>query len=307
MRMSWRTYVMILLVGIWPGLGCVQTPGNKAVQDLRPMQTGPNSAKKPDLSAGDILANFGEKKRNEDIAKYEKMREAGGPQAVAATRKLAMLYEAAGDFDRAEDECKRLWQLNPKDADVLAKIGDLYAHRKQWDAAQKWYGDALFTQANHVAARTGLGFALARKGEYEKSFEQFCRVLSSKAEAYCEVAFVMQLDGKHQQAMQTYQQALNLDPTLARARTELTKLQQTITTTRVTNAGFAPAAVGNGVPINATRLPDGSIIPVGSSRLDVNQQVRSAIVEMETPPALVVEGTSRMRMQSPSLPPLPVP
>ena len=54
MHMSWRTYAMILLAGIWPNLGCHQVPGDKSVQDLRPIQQTAGSAKKQELTAADI-------------------------------------------------------------------------------------------------------------------------------------------------------------------------------------------------------------------------------------------------------------
>jgi tetratricopeptide (TPR) repeat protein len=287
MRLSWRGRIAMLLVGTWSIVGCVQTPGDKSVQDLRPIQNGKNLAKKTELTAGDIVTNFSEKKRAEDIAINERIRDAGGPQAITAARKLAMLHETTGNYDRAEDECKRLLQWNPKDADALAKLGDLFAHRKQWGAAEKSYRDALFVQQGHVAARSGLAFALARQGDYSKSLDEFCRVLSSKAEAYCEVAFVMQLDGKHQDAIQAYQYALTIEPNLQRARTELAKLQQTPSISRVGNGGFLPME--------------------GPAR-DLQHVVRDGrrvLVEMETPAPFATEGTSRMQLQRPSLPAMP--
>ena len=54
MRRSWRTFALILLLGVWPQLGCVQVPADKSVQDLRPIQQNADSAKKQELTAADI-------------------------------------------------------------------------------------------------------------------------------------------------------------------------------------------------------------------------------------------------------------
>ena len=54
MRMSWRTFVLILLAAIWPQLGCHQVPADKSVQELRPIQQI-GSAKKQDLTAAEIM------------------------------------------------------------------------------------------------------------------------------------------------------------------------------------------------------------------------------------------------------------
>ena len=52
MRKSWRTIAMIVAFGVWPQVGCHQVPGDKSVQDLRPIQPI-GKDKKQDLTAAD--------------------------------------------------------------------------------------------------------------------------------------------------------------------------------------------------------------------------------------------------------------
>lgn len=273
---SWSTHLLIVLGCVLVNAGCVQTPSGKSVQDLRPIKADTATAKKQDLSASDIVlaqANVQEREKRliADIALLEKMREPGNPQAMHATRKLALLYEANGNFDRAEDEYKRLVQQNPKDADALAKLGDLFSRRGQWDAAEKWYRDALFVSPTHTSARANLGFTLAQKGNYDESLRELSQVVSP-AEAYCEIAFVLKLKGKGQDALHAYEQALRLDPTMERARLEMLRIQQA----RHQETPTPPAHL------------------VG----------RPATVQLIDAPAPVVNGMEQVLRQRPTLPPI---
>ncbi|MBI1830402.1 MAG: tetratricopeptide repeat protein [Planctomycetes bacterium] len=234
MRMSWRTVAWILALGLWPQLGCHQVPGDKSVQELRPIQQVGNVAKKQDLTAADItqgawLKNVEklekERRTGEAILLCEKMREPGSPYALQASKKLAFLHYQNDDLDRAEHEYKLILQQHPKDADVLAKLGDIYSGRKQWGAAEKHYRDAIHHRAEHPAARTGLAMTLAQQGDYGNSWNEFKKVVSA-AEAYCEIAFVMKLQGKPRDAIRAYEEAIKLEPTMPRATLELTKLRQ---------------------------------------------------------------------------------
>lgn len=283
MRMSWRIYVLFLLAGAWPNLGCVQMPGDKSVKEIQPVHPNAGGAKKLDLTAADITQTWQaqadklqkENKLADAIALCEKMREPGNPQALVATKHLALLYDRTQDLDRAEDEYKRLLQHNPKDADLLAKLGDMFSRRGKWAAAEKWYGDALAQQPTHPGARSGLGFALAHQGDYVKSLEEFKKVVPA-AEAYCEIAFVMKLQGKREDAVRAYEEALRLEPTMARASTELARMQQALLT--------APAA----------------------PKTPVHQVGRPGMAQLEDAPSNTSEMTSRWLMQRPTLPPLPV-
>src|SRR5260370_11152169 len=133
MHMSWRTYALILLVGIWPHLGCHQVPGDKSVQDLRPIQQTADKGKKQELTAADITQSWIAKaeslekagKTGEAIALCEKMREPGNPQALQATKKLALIYDRNHDLYRASQEYQRILEQNPKDADTLCNLGYL--------------------------------------------------------------------------------------------------------------------------------------------------------------------------------------
>lgn len=256
MRMWWRTCVLILL----GGSGCHQVPADKSVQELRPIQQVNVAAKKQELTAADIthtawFANLDalEKagKTLEAIALCEKMREPGNPHALDATRKLARLYHRLDELDRAELEYRKVLEQDPRDADTLAKLGDIAYGRKHWGVAHKHYSDALHYRKDHAFAWTGLGMAAAQLGNFDESFAAFNKVLPSQAEAYCQVAYFLNLQGKVPDAIRAYEQALKIEPKMPRANQELAKLRAIPTTA---------TPVGRQVTVE----PDAVIAPVGA-------------------------------------------
>ena len=123
MRISWRTYLMILLFGLWPHLGCHQLPADKSVQDLRPIQQNAgDSSKKQELTAADIMQDWlakadkleKEGKAGEAIALCERQRGPGNPQALQATRKIAAIRDRGDDLDGAEKEYRTILEKNPR-------------------------------------------------------------------------------------------------------------------------------------------------------------------------------------------------
>lgn len=282
MRKSWRMYLMILLFGAWPQLGCHQLPGDKSVKDLTPIQQKAGADKRQELTAADITQTWlakaeqleREGKSGEAIALCEKMREPGNPQALQASKKIALLYDRTHNLDKAEQEYRLLLQQNPSDADAMVNLGNVYYRRAQWFAAEKFFSDALKLKPDHAWAWASMGMTLAQQGNYAASVEAFTKKLP-KADAYCEVGFVMKLQGKPREAIQAYEEALKLEPALARASAELTKLRAVVAMDSPTSA-------------NAKR--------------DANQEwLKRGTVEQVDTPIRVIEGASRQMQVRPTL------
>lgn len=290
MRTSWRVVFFVLLLGLWPQFGCVHLFGEKAANDKTPDVKKPaETAQQQPLPVApapvdvaqqwynhaDALERAG--KPSEAAAVYEKMREAGGPIALQATRKLAALYDRYNSTARAEQEYRYILQHNPRDADALSSLGDIAYRRSHWPTAEKHYKDALLWNKDHAHARISLGLTLAQQEDYEGSLAELKQALGSEAEAYCNVAFVMKLQGKHEHAAGAYQRAVELDPTLPRARTELAKLES-----------FLPRDGNSSTRVTAMKQP-----------------IRKGTVDLEPANNLIAQGTDRQMIQRPTLPPLP--
>jgi Tfp pilus assembly protein PilF len=282
MRVSWRLTLGMLLVGVWPHLGCLHTQTDKTVQDERPSATSTTAKKEapPTATALTPTAQAAELERagkyREAIAIYEKMRAPGSPDALLATKMLAGFYLRHNDLERAEQEYRTLLQNNPQDYAVLTNLGDINCRRALWQTAEMYYSEALRHQQENASARSGLAMALAQQGAYSLSLEEFKKVLP-EADAHCEVAFVMKLQRKDSEALKAYQTALSLEPANARASREVALLRQKGVTD-------APATIVR----MTTPLP------------------KTGIAELEpAAPQLASEGMSRLQMQRPTLPPLP--
>lgn len=286
MRYSWRVVLVTLLLGLWPQLGCVHLFGEKATKDKTPELKKPAETPKQQAASpidsiqrwynhADALERAG--KPSAAAAVYEKMREAGGPTALNATRKLAALYDRNNSPERAEQELRFILQHNPRDADALSNLGDIAYRRSHFDTALKHYSDALYWNNGHGHARISLGMTLAQKGDYTASVAELKQALGSEAEAYCNVASIMKLQGKNEFAAAAYQRAIEVDPSAPRARTELAQLQLIL-------------------PRDAGTLPQVTTM---------RQPFRKGTVDLEPGPMQIAQGTDRQMIQRPTLPPLP--
>ena len=279
MRMSWRTTAWIVTLAFSPLAGCHQVPGDKSVQDLRPIQPV-GKDKKQDLTSTEIMQTWSAKadKLQRDgqtdaaLALCEKMREPGNPQAMQATRKIALIYDRSDDLDRAEQEYQRILMDDPKDATALYKLGDLAYRRNRWGIAEKYLTKALAVRPDYTEARFTLGMTLAQSNFYTESVQEFSKVVP-KSEAYCKLAFILKLNGKVQDAIRAYETALTIEPGMPLATAELARLRQGANSTVSYTTPYAPGT--------------------------------KAAVELETPRAPIGGEPGREMMQRPTLPPLP--
>jgi tetratricopeptide (TPR) repeat protein len=165
----------------------------------------------------------------EAIALYEKARHTDSRVEAAATRRLAVLYDKQGQFDKARVEYEKVLQKNPNDADTLNNLGYGYYSRGQWEQAEQYLRKAVTANPRHEHAWVNLGMTLAQQQRYEQSLEAFARVLPP-AETQCNLAFILTTQGKREQAKQAYAEALRLEPGLQLAQAALAKLHESEST-----------------------------------------------------------------------------
>src|SRR5436305_2023172 len=109
---TWRPFFLIALIGLWPQLGCQQLPTGDAVKDIRPIQQKPGEAPKQETTAANAgRPSMAQAKALEDarriseaLVMYETIRRSDNSQLLAATKKIAFLYLAYNELDRAEQE-----------------------------------------------------------------------------------------------------------------------------------------------------------------------------------------------------------
>ena len=160
----------------------------------------------------------------EAIRLYEKVR-AAEPAHPLATRRLAALYDKAGDFGKSTALYEGLVKLNPKDADLLNDLGYSHYSRGDWSTAVAVLGQAVQLDPKHARAWVNLGMAQAQLGQLDASYDAFCHAVRP-ADAHCNLAFVLAVQGKADDAKLRYKQALALDPGLRVAQVGLTRLEK---------------------------------------------------------------------------------
>jgi Tfp pilus assembly protein PilF len=160
----------------------------------------------------------------EALVQYERARQFD-PRNVRVARKLAVLYDRIGEHKRAVAEFQRALEQSPKDADLLNDLGYCYYNKGKWNEAEDCFRRALELNARHAHAWVNLGLTLGQLERYEEALSTFGKAVGP-AEAQANLGFVYMTQGKHEEALKAYQDALVLDPDLKIAQAALRRLQE---------------------------------------------------------------------------------
>ncbi len=230
-------------------------PSQPAIKSSRVESSSAETAKlrfatAQQLEAGGKLADA--------IALYENARQADARYFVPATRRLGILYDQEGNFDKARAEYEKLLAKNPNDADALNNLGYGYYCRGQWALAEEQLRKAVAANPEHKHAWINFGMTLAQQQQYDQSLDAFAKVISP-AQGHCNLAFVLTTQGKRDEAKQAYREALRLDPGLQLAQVALAKLERpTANPVRKVEAAPQPvAAARTDAPVPTAVASDG--------------------------------------------------
>jgi tetratricopeptide (TPR) repeat protein len=163
-------------------------------------------------------------KTAEAIRLYEKARTTDPSLSMPATRRLAGLYDKAGEFSKSTAEYETLIRDNPKDADLLNDFGYSHYCRGDWAAAEAALTQAVAADPNHKRAWVNLGLAQAQLAKWDDSFQSFCKAVRP-ADAHCNLGFILATRGNTEEAKAQYHLALAADPSCRLARAALAKFE----------------------------------------------------------------------------------
>ena len=128
---------------------------------------------------------FEKKGQTEDaIRLYEKARACEPTTEKVASRRLAVLYDQAGEFSKSSTEYETLLKAQPKDANLLNDIGYSYYCRGDWANAEAYLTKAVQQDPNHKRAwvNLGLGWLSSRSGtRASRHFARRCAPLMPTA------------------------------------------------------------------------------------------------------------------------------
>ena len=81
------------------------------------------------------------------------------------------------EFQRNEASLKALISTNPKDANAMVKLGNLYYDSSRFLEAVDWYGKALEIEPNNISARTDRGSCYWSLGRADEAIAEFQKSL----------------------------------------------------------------------------------------------------------------------------------
>jgi tetratricopeptide (TPR) repeat protein len=182
------------------------------------------------LAAAQAMESSG--KWAEACAYYEQVRQLDPSKGLLCARHLAILYDRKGDFDKARDEYGLLLRANPKDAAAYNDFGYGYYSRGQFEMAEKNLRTAVELDPKNSLAWSNLGMTLAQLSRYDESLSAFQKSTQksgapvTRAQALCNIGFIQAAQGKWVEARDSYAAAIQLEPSLQKARAALERMEQ---------------------------------------------------------------------------------
>ena len=137
------------------------------------------------------------------------------PYAVSAIYSLITLYTEARNYADAERLIRNQLRKNPKDTDMMEKLGDLYKTQGKHEKAMSLYTAALAHAPEDITLREKLGGLYAEKGQLEEAIEEWTRIIENdphQANRYRQAAEIYVTHQMYDKAIESYNQAIKLDP-----------------------------------------------------------------------------------------------
>lgn len=272
----------------------------------------PSACNQPQSSAGRLSQGNGARS---DAASTADVRETPPPKILPQTHFAAgQLLEAQGQFDQALVQYQRAVLLNHRHVaayhrmgtllarmgrhreaiDALTKAADLrpdayvlynnlgfeYAILNEWDTAEAHLRRAIDLNPTFERARVNLGMVLCRRGQFEEALEQFRTVLP-ESEAQYNLGLMYAGSKRYRDAGLAYHRALQLDPNLIAAQTQLAYISKYVDSTD-TSQDQEPAQeameVGYDESIQAQALTGASS---GAATGDASEAVPADVASLE--------------------------
>ncbi|QEL14376.1 tetratricopeptide repeat protein [Limnoglobus roseus] len=241
MTLSRRLLAVGSLAVLSAGSGCLHTPfgdikvpksmGGTATSSsnantITPPTEG-NLTGKQAATLSTTLAEQLEKegKERDAITYYEKARDSDPANALKASRRLAVLYDRAGDSNKAMHEFRELLAARPKDADLHNDVGYSCYNRGEYADAETYLRKAVDLDKHHKRAWVNLGMTLAQLDRPADSLAAFEKAVTP-AEAKSNLAFVLATKGNREGATNYYRQALAADSSLKMAQAGLAAVEK---------------------------------------------------------------------------------
>jgi len=148
---------------------------------------------------------------------------------VWAYNGLGILADLNSRYDDAIEYYQKANQIQPRSAQINNNLGYSYYLADYLKLSEKYFRRALNYNPSYERTWRNLGLLYTRKGQYDDALITLSRVMD-KASAYNSMGYVCMLQGKHVEADEFFEQAIELTPSyykLAYENKERNKLLQT--------------------------------------------------------------------------------
>ena len=132
------------------------------------------------------------------------------------------------DPEKAISEYRQLLELNPRDADAMVNLGNIYYGIGSTEKARHWYLEALMAYPDHVEGNYNLANLLDEYGDVETAVVFYLRSIGNEAtfaDAHFNVAICFHKLGKLDEAKRYFKSYLKFDSTSEWAKIALELLK----------------------------------------------------------------------------------
>jgi Flp pilus assembly protein TadD len=142
------------------------------------------------------------------------------PKNAEAHAQLGVTFDMQGNYSQAEQEHRRAVQLNPRGSQYHNNLGFCYFLQGRTKEAITELQAAIRANPEDRRAHNNLAYIYAAQGRFDSAFAEL-RQSGTEAEAYNNLGYLYFLKGKRQKAIESFEQALNLNYSLVAAQENL--------------------------------------------------------------------------------------
>lgn len=164
--------------------------------------------------------------RGEFDAALNAYRQAGekDPRLTVAYWRMAVLLDKQGKFTESEPHYRQALKLDASNSDLLCDYGySLYLQRR-WGESEERLRKVIALHPDYARAHNHLGMLLAQLERTDEALVEFRKAGCSTADARSNLAFVMTLNHRWDEARRQYELAIEANPDSSVARTGLDNL-----------------------------------------------------------------------------------
>jgi Flp pilus assembly protein TadD len=157
------------------------------------------------------------------MASYGEAVKRDGSRSDAYVR-MAVVHDRQGEFRESADLYGQALKLSPGSPDIYCDMGySLYLQRR-WAEAEMNLRQAIALDNKHARAHNNLALVLAQNGHLNDALSEFHKGGSNGASAHANLAFVLTMERRWDEARDQYKLALAADPSSTELQIRLQQL-----------------------------------------------------------------------------------